>query len=263
MAELEKRLENLTARVESRQQLPLPLSEMDSPLNVEDPPRKICKFGVQDHKAADHRRTAYSHIFPGYQNEQLERAANTQNHHYQNERVPEEETANAHAVDQGEWPLTEPTQSQRSQTASNSSPTLSTTADNDDGTSRNPRSRSRTQVPEIHHSPLRSGGTSLAQSGEPWYYPSPAEAQEFLDNYKERTIPLFPFIVIPPKTTAEVFRGKSPLLWKAVMMQGLHLHARRQVFMGEEVMRDIVTGSFIQPRKSLDLLQAIEVFVAW
>lgn len=76
-------------------------------------------------------------------------------------------------------------------------------------------------------------------------------------------MPLFPFIVIPPNTNAEALRRDRPLLWKAIMFQGMHLHARRQVLVGDTLLKDIVTAAFIQPSKSLDLLQAVECFTAW
>lgn len=76
-------------------------------------------------------------------------------------------------------------------------------------------------------------------------------------------MPLFPFVVIPTDMTPEELLRDRPLLWKAVMMQGLYFSARRQVAMGDELLNTIVTMAFLESKKSLDLLQALEILIAW
>lgn len=96
----------------------------------------------------------------------------------------------------------------------------------------------------------------------PWYYPSSEDAEEYLEDFKTRVVPtLFPFVVVPKKTTAEQLRHDRPLLWKGIMMQGLDLHARRQVLLGVELLNDVVATAFLQPRKTLDLLQALQILI--
>lgn len=75
--------------------------------------------------------------------------------------------------------------------------------------------------------------------------------------------PVFPFIVIPRHMNSEQLRKKRPYLWKAAMMQTLCLDASRQIPLGNELLNDIVTASFLQPKKSFDLLQGLEILVAW
>lgn len=75
--------------------------------------------------------------------------------------------------------------------------------------------------------------------------------------------PIFPFIVIPRHMNSEQLRRERPYLWKAVMMQTLCLDAARQIPLGNELLNDIVTSCFLQPKKSFDLLQALEILVAW
>lgn len=108
-----------------------------------------------------------------------------------------------------------------------------------------------------------SGGPSASEIGDPWYYPSPEEAPQFLDDFKNHLMALFPFIIVPNDVISEELRQDKPLLWTAIMMQGLHLDARRQVSMGNELLNAIVTTAFLQTQKSFDLLQALEVLVAW
>jgi hypothetical protein len=74
---------------------------------------------------------------------------------------------------------------------------------------------------------------------------------------------IFPFIVIPRNMNSEQLRKKRPYLWKAVMMQTLVLDASRQIPLGNELLKDIITASFLQPKKSFDLLQSLEILVAW
>jgi hypothetical protein len=47
------------------------------------------------------------------------------------------------------------------------------------------------------------------------------------------------------------------------MMQTLCLDANRQIPLGNELLNDIVASSFVQPKKSFDLLQGLEILVAW
>lgn len=235
---------------------------MGEPLDSEALPPETRKPGDPDgadradrvdtvgHKA----QPGYLHIFADYQIEKRAAAENTQNEHHQSGVAAVEEAVHVRALGQGEWPPAGST--------SRSSSTLPI-SENNTPMSQSHGSFQATPAPQAQPSPLRNGGATLTESREPWYYPSATEAQEFLERYRDHIVPLFPFVVVPPNTTAEALRGKSPLLWKAIMMQGLFLHARRQVLMGEEVMRDAVTASFIQGRKSLDLLQGMEVLIAW
>ncbi|ROW12058.1 hypothetical protein VMCG_00760 [Cytospora schulzeri] len=56
---------------------------------------------------------------------------------------------------------------------------------------------------------------------------------------------------------------EKPFLWKAVMMQALYMNTSRQVPLGDELLNDIVAACFLKPRKCFDLLQALEVLIAW
>lgn len=109
-------------------------------------------------------------------------------------------------------------------------------------------------------------GGSLARPSKPqgpWYYPTGGEAQQLLENYRNHMVPVFPFVVPPPNMTSDQLRKERPILWKAVMMQALYLDARRQIPLGNELLNDIVATAFLQPRKSFDLIQALEILIAW
>lgn len=100
-------------------------------------------------------------------------------------------------------------------------------------------------------------------NGAPWYHPSDDEAQRLLEDFNNRMSPVFPFVMIPRHMTAEQLRKERPLLWKAVMMTSLILDWQRQILLGNELLRDVVAASFLQPNKNLDLLQALEILLAW
>lgn len=98
---------------------------------------------------------------------------------------------------------------------------------------------------------------------DPWYYPSSDEACQILVDFHSHFMPLFPFVVLPIDIGHEELRRDRPILWKAIMMQGLYFSARRQVAMGDELLNTIVATAFLESKKSLDLLQALEILIAW
>lgn len=75
--------------------------------------------------------------------------------------------------------------------------------------------------------------------------------------------PLFPFVVYPSSVTSAHLRAQRPLLWKATMMASLVTDAPRQLFLGRELLNDIVGAAFLQPKKSFDMLQALQILVSW
>lgn len=93
--------------------------------------------------------------------------------------------------------------------------------------------------------------------------PVEGEAERLLADYREYMEPLFPFVVIPRAMSADQLRKEKPFLWKAVMMQALYTDPSRQVPLGNELLGEIVTACFLGPRKCFDLLQALEVLIAW
>lgn len=89
------------------------------------------------------------------------------------------------------------------------------------------------------------------------------EAERLLTEYREYMEPLFPFVVIPRAMSSDQLRKEKPFVWKAVVMQALYTDPSRQVPLGNELLNEIVTACFLKPRKCLDLLQALEVLIAW
>ncbi|RDA88027.1 hypothetical protein CP532_3456 [Ophiocordyceps camponoti-leonardi (nom. inval.)] len=109
---------------------------------------------------------------------------------------------------------------------------------------------------------------TAATTQSPW--PSPtAEAEALLQRYIEAFAHLFPFVVVVsssfPSTTAAAadLQIESPLLFKAVMLVACFFEGTRQLAMAEELLSDIVSAALVEGRKTLDLLQALELLIAW
>lgn len=75
--------------------------------------------------------------------------------------------------------------------------------------------------------------------------------------------PQFPFVVIPPEATSECLRKERPMLWKAILTTASCLHPSRQEAMGQELVEEFSTRLLLKAEKSLDLLQALLIYLAW
>jgi hypothetical protein len=73
----------------------------------------------------------------------------------------------------------------------------------------------------------------------------------------------FPFAVIPPNATSESLRTERPMLWKAILTAASCLKPSRQVAMGQELIEEFSTRLLLNGEKSLDLLQALPIHIAW
>ncbi|KAH8880399.1 hypothetical protein GQ53DRAFT_669908 [Thozetella sp. PMI_491] len=108
---------------------------------------------------------------------------------------------------------------------------------------------------------------SALDTARPTYHapgwPEGEEAEAFLRLYKTNMTHLFPFAIVPPHMTAAQLRMQKPFFWKAVMMEACHMNGARQMTLGDELLKDIAVASITQPRKSLDLLQGLQVLLAW
>ena len=73
----------------------------------------------------------------------------------------------------------------------------------------------------------------------------------------------FPFVVIPPNSTSEILRAERPMLWKAILTAASCLKPSRQEAMGQELIEEFSTRLLLHGEKSLDLLQALLIHIAW
>lgn len=89
------------------------------------------------------------------------------------------------------------------------------------------------------------------------------EAIFLLLEFRTQMAAHFPFVVIPPDTTSENLRLERPMLWKAVMTAASYHKPIRQEAMGWKLMEEFSTRLLLKAEKSLDLLQALLVHLAW
>ncbi|KUI65676.1 Glycoprotein-N-acetylgalactosamine 3-beta-galactosyltransferase 1 [Cytospora mali] len=222
VAELEKKLQELTARVESRNNPPstpsegTPSSDSKTTESRSPPPKKL-KHISAPWKTGPWNRFCY--IF----------ASDTQVNQPDREWQPSDISHNS------------------SESPAPSQSSIQSQQDSDKGLWQD------SPVPPEH-----GGGN------KPFLDPLVADDSErLLVEYREYMEPLFPFVVIPRAMNSDQLRRERPMLWKAIMMQAMYMDPSRQVPLGNELLNDIVTACFLKPNKSFDLLQALEVLIAW
>ena len=93
--------------------------------------------------------------------------------------------------------------------------------------------------------------------------PDDEEADLLLLEFKTNMAEQFPFVVIAPQSSTQSLKYERPLLWKAIMVAASHQHLDRQLALGSKLMDDLMTRLLLRPEKSLDLLQALLIFIAW
>lgn len=233
MAELERRLEDLSARMESVQrQVPapspsnsdhygLPSISVGAPADPDDPlpPRNLSGTQVpMPTFGRDRWNSPFAHIFP-------ERSIfDAQPEHHQ----PPAARAVSPSAPSG---LT---------------PALTTT------------SGSLTSSPyqQPYPQPLPQQNYS-----DPW--PQGEEAESLLGLYREKMGHLFPFAIAPPHLTSAQMREERPFFWKVVVLEACLFDGRRQAAMGDELLRELSEAAFVKAQNSIDLLQGLLMFIGW
>ena len=93
--------------------------------------------------------------------------------------------------------------------------------------------------------------------------PDDQEAETLLLEFKTNMTEQFPFVIITPDNTSQSLQQERPLLWKAIMVAASHEKSDRQLALGSKLMEDLTTRLLLKVERSLDLLQALLVFIAW
>lgn len=94
-------------------------------------------------------------------------------------------------------------------------------------------------------------------------WPEGGEAESLLSKYRSSMMSVFPFVIIPEQATSASLRSNHPFTWKALMVQACMDDGHRQQVLGKEVLQELSEALLTKPRKSLDLLQGLILFVAW
>ncbi|KAM7193295.1 hypothetical protein V8F20_008490 [Naviculisporaceae sp. PSN 640] len=120
----------------------------------------------------------------------------------------------------------------------------------------------------------RSGGLSGGQpppsqipprltTPKPLLWPEDAEAEAMLTLYQAALSHQFPFTPIDPRLSSRELREKRPFLWKAAMMSAYHLDGPRQMALGDQLLKEIIEAAMVSAQKDLDLLQGLQLFICW
>lgn len=104
-------------------------------------------------------------------------------------------------------------------------------------------------------------GSATTANESPW--PLNNEQSKVLKVFLDDMQPLYPFVIVPPHMGPTQLAAERPFLWKGIMMTACHLDATKQVLLGEELLQDIVQAAFMKPKKSLDVLQGLQLLIAW
>ncbi|KAK0737049.1 hypothetical protein B0T21DRAFT_156225 [Apiosordaria backusii] len=120
--------------------------------------------------------------------------------------------------------------------------------------------------PPSHPSPMTSSNASES------IWPEGQEAEELFQEYRSHMQHLFPFALVPPNLSALQMREQRPFFWKGIMVEACHHDGRRQMALGDQLLRDISVAAFQQSGQKagqssvgvgLDLLQGAQVLLAW
>ncbi|KAK6065602.1 hypothetical protein SCUP234_12490 [Seiridium cupressi] len=111
------------------------------------------------------------------------------------------------------------------------------------------------------HQSLRTSSSPGAQTTPSW--PEAEEAESLLRLFRRKMMPIFPFVIIPPGMTSEQLYMERPFMWKGVMLEATCTDGYRQLNLGRELLKDLSEALLTKPRKSVDLLQGLLLYIAW
>lgn len=94
------------------------------------------------------------------------------------------------------------------------------------------------------------------------YQPTPLEAQESLETFRERILVFFPFVYLPPSLTAEHLRRSNPFFWFNIMTVTCK-DVEKQYAMSDAVWKFVAHKMIVEHEKSLDLLWGLMTLMAW
>lgn len=94
------------------------------------------------------------------------------------------------------------------------------------------------------------------------FEPSPDEAEECLNIFRQHMATYFPFIMVPDATTAHELRRDRPFFWLCVMSVTSKSSVQQKA-LGREIRITMGREILVEGKNNIDLLLGILVFVAW
>lgn len=88
-------------------------------------------------------------------------------------------------------------------------------------------------------------------------------ARTLFDTFRYSYTTYFPFLILPPNTTAESLRRNKPFLFLSIMAVAAFSNSSLQRLLGREIQTQIATKIVMRNEKSLDILQGLLVHLAY
>ena len=108
-----------------------------------------------------------------------------------------------------------------------------------------------------------SGSLSVTHQRPLQFELNEQESENVLLEFKTNMAEQFPFVVIHPDSTPGSLGQERPLLWNAIIAAASHGDSDRQMTFGANLVEDLTTRLLLMAEKSLDLLQALLILIAW
>ncbi|KAF5694349.1 cercosporin resistance protein [Fusarium denticulatum] len=90
-----------------------------------------------------------------------------------------------------------------------------------------------------------------------------AEAQNLLDNYRNKAIEHFPFVPLSPETTVASLRSNKPFLFMCIMATMKFDNCSIQHQISEEIKNQAHQRVLMQSESTLEILQGLLIYLAW
>ena len=92
--------------------------------------------------------------------------------------------------------------------------------------------------------------------------PSPVVAEEYLAIFHAYKSKYFPFVYIPPTTTASQVRQDRPFLWLCIMTIASRSTSQQQV-LGNKIRGTLAQKMLLKSEQSIDLLLGLLAYIGW
>jgi hypothetical protein len=92
---------------------------------------------------------------------------------------------------------------------------------------------------------------------------SDVQADAYLDRFRSRIIPNFPFVPIGADCTARKLRVEKPALFRSIIMAASYHDTHQLLLIGEYLLGFFIDMILVRVEKSLDVLQGLMVYIAF
>lgn len=116
-------------------------------------------------------------------------------------------------------------------------------------------------TPPSYRSPSTTGITGSTK--QPLRGLDLQDPEAILQLYLKEVAPEFPFVAIPPNTTAYSLSRNKPFLFKSIVMVVSAQDVKAQGAMAEEIVEYLSLHVLLRSEKTLDLAQGLLVFIGW